>query len=116
MPSVARRTFSASVLTLRSGLGVATTPTPWSFSREITPDQLADSANAPWTRTTVMDSDMGLLWLWLMVCSAVGLGELDGELDLDGRVRGQDGDADGAAGVDPGVAEDLPEDARRHRR
>src|SRR5215218_10137907 len=47
---------------LRSGLAAATTSRPRARSRSTTPFQLADSANAPWTRTIVgFWSDMGSL-------------------------------------------------------
>lgn len=38
---------------------------------------------------------------------AVGLRELEDELQLDRRVEGEFGDADGASGVTAGLAEDL---------
>jgi hypothetical protein len=62
------------VVTLRSGFGVAIAETPSACRREITSLQLADSANAPCTRTTVNFWDM------------ISLFEFDDDLDLDGRV------------------------------
>src|SRR4051794_5982136 len=53
MPARTSRRYSASPVRLRSGLAVAIASTEWVCSCWITPFQLADSANAPWTRTTV---------------------------------------------------------------
>src|SRR3954447_610448 len=53
MPARTSVRYSASPVTLRSGLAAAIASTEWLCSRWITPFQLADSANAPWTRTTV---------------------------------------------------------------
>src|SRR4051794_39671485 len=53
MPARTSLRYSASPVTLRSGLAAAIASTEWVCSRWITPFQLADSANAPWTRTTV---------------------------------------------------------------
>src|SRR4051812_35862975 len=53
MPARTSRRYSASPVTLRSGLAAAIASTEWLCSRWITPFQLADSANAPWTMTTV---------------------------------------------------------------
>ena len=44
---------SASPETLRIGFAAAITVYPWSCRRMLTSSQLADSANAPCTRTTV---------------------------------------------------------------
>src|SRR6478752_5480306 len=59
--SAARRTLSASVVTLRSGFGVAIAATPRPRRLASTPLQLDDSAKAPCTSTTVMGSGMILL-------------------------------------------------------
>src|SRR3954470_16171950 len=53
MPARTSLKYSASPVTLRSGLAAAIASTEWVCSRWITPFQLADSAKAPWTRTTV---------------------------------------------------------------
>src|SRR6516162_3161270 len=48
---------SASEDSPRSGFGIATTVWPALFSSRITPPNPDASANAPWTRTTVVSSD-----------------------------------------------------------
>src|SRR3954467_7539813 len=53
MPARTSLRYSASPVTLRSGLAAAIASTEWVCSRWMTPFQLADSAKAPWTRTTV---------------------------------------------------------------
>src|SRR3954447_6001178 len=53
------RTYAASPSRLRSGLATATASTDCTASRSMTPFQLADSANAPCTRTTTGFSLMG---------------------------------------------------------
>ncbi|GAP51261.1 Acyl-CoA carboxylase alpha chain [Streptomyces azureus] len=51
--AVTEATYAASAASPRSGLGGAITGMPWSCSSAMTPIQLAASAKAPWTRTTL---------------------------------------------------------------